>query len=747
MTASEELEFEARRVVAKLAVEFGRMCLEQGWVEDVHAERRVGREATGEKFLTWLKEKSIVRTVEELKPAIVGWVRDRKGPSCGLTGNEKDAQYSFIRDLILKHLFRALNHDMDFHRAQRLSCVWRNPPFEDSCATSASDDCRFRRLVFEYEMCGDFKRAGELYTKRLQLPQNVSNATAWYDYARFLMRTEQRHFEAEEALAYAVSLKPEGPSLEQVALWVGLLMNYSSPCSLGPNVLPSVRCAAVSAFLTDYSDKHPTEMAPWLLLFMFHALQAADAQAELETAQSSGDVLAIAEITSIHASFSALAAKYLQLARAPEHHFTGVLAVRPCSTGKKRTSVTLQLETPQAWQEEPHPVFATCASVHRLSDPADELALSFIDVMLHVGVPRFVPFLINTASEVYGFLSPSSVSSERCTLQLIKAAMLNRSWGEAIELLEKLMEQTDRLYEAHVLLGECLFRAAREEGSVAGTGKSRVLESLQTSLRFLPLDAEVPREDLLVHLRMATVHFLASEATSFSDTESMRKAMDSYQQSLVLQPTAVAWTNTGICAYKMSGQNPESRDKFLSAALRYLSEANRLDVSNPRINAWLAMCAVETGQVQVAKQTIRQVLSKDHLDNETALALAQVLLRFSDESNFSREDRGPLVRNGRYSSDAVLVLRAALAQRDSGEARLALASALAINGDIASVEEYKVAISLFHTQPERQQQVIAAARLCAKSYVENPRLSEDLEEHISLCERQATSDTVTGGSS
>merc|ERR1712136_134933 len=132
----------------------------------------------------------------------------------------------------------------------------------------------------------------------------------------------------------------------------------------------------------------------------------------------------------------------------------------------------------------------------------------------------------------------------------------------------------------------------------------------------------------------------------------------------------------------------------------------------------------------------------DHLDNETALALAQVLLRLSEESNFSREDRGPLVRNGRYSSDAVLVLRAALAQRDSGEARLALASALAINGDIASVEEYKVAISLFHTQPERQQQVIAAARLCAKSYVENPRLSEDLEEHISLCERQATSDTV-----
>eukprot|EP00971_Amphidinium_carterae_P249583 4953851-Amphidinium_carterae.1 len=41
----------------------------------------------------------------------------KDGPSCGLTGNEKDAKYSMIRDLILQHLFRALNKDVRKERS------------------------------------------------------------------------------------------------------------------------------------------------------------------------------------------------------------------------------------------------------------------------------------------------------------------------------------------------------------------------------------------------------------------------------------------------------------------------------------------------------------------------------------------------------------------------------------------------------------------------------------------------------
>ena len=105
------------------------------------------------------------------------------------------------------------------------------------------------------------------------------------------------------------------------------MLTACSSLPWGLNVLPSVRSVAVNAPLTDYSGKQPNEIAPWLLMFVSHALEAAGAQAELETARNSGDVIAIAEITSIHVTSSALVAKYLRLARAIEQHFTGVLAV------------------------------------------------------------------------------------------------------------------------------------------------------------------------------------------------------------------------------------------------------------------------------------------------------------------------------------------------------------------------------------------------------------------------------------
>jgi len=333
--------------------------------------------------------------------------------------------------------------------------------------------------------------------------------------------------------------------------------------------------------------------------------------------------------------------------------------------------------------------------MHAMSDAADAPALDAVDVMLHVGAPGMVRFLITNASYAYGFLSPATVTSERCRLQLIRGAMLAQDWTEAVTLIEELFSTTDRLQEAHALLGECLYRMAREAPEAATAADyAPALAAFEEALSFISdPEMEPPKDDPVLQLRIASIYYKRAEETYFLDADAVAKALQHYKRSSLAAPTTEAWRCSGVCALRKARLLPRQRDgseddqarqALLQQALRYLTEANVMDRCRPQVNAWLVICAVELGQVQVAKQTFRQVMRyQDRLEVSNLLELANVLLRFSDEhcDDILQEERGPLVLDGRYASEALAAARAALARGAGSEARQAAAQARALLGE------------------------------------------------------------------
>jgi len=467
-----------------------------------------------------------------------------------------------------------------------------------------------------------------------------------------------------------------------------------------------------------------------------------------------------------HEQMAALASKYLELARAPQKTFNGTLAplgfdgqpsfadleglVQRERFERKELEVVPEArpEQPAAWNPERFPAMPSFESVHAQEDPEDEAALGCIDLMLHFGLPGLVPFAAIEASRICGFLSPVTVASERVQLQLVKAIMLQERWllSDAIDLLEKILGRSDRLRSAHLLLGECRYRAA---GEMKSQGASDALEifadaqqSFETALAFLPSPdssaAAGEAGDNVVHFRLASIHFAYAESASFNDADTLTKAMQHYKRSLIMTPTAEVWLRAGICAYRQAcvGRQrslfrckepaPEyqsseqelvqSRQAAFKEASKYLTEANLLDVTRPQINAWLVICAVETGNVQVAKQTLKQVLRYDsRLDAATCLELAVVLLRNSDESRAGPGEKKWLVQDVRYAAEAILVANVLTALRDCGEVHYILGLAHVLCGnDAAALPEFQAAVPWFNHDTPCQDEINRCIRFCSK---------------------------------
>eukprot|EP00933_Yihiella_yeosuensis_P028968 TRINITY_DN22720_c0_g1_i2.p1 TRINITY_DN22720_c0_g1~~TRINITY_DN22720_c0_g1_i2.p1 ORF type:complete len:259 (+),score=70.11 TRINITY_DN22720_c0_g1_i2:145-921(+) len=219
--------------------------------------------------------------------------------------------------------------------------------------------------------------------------------------------------------------------------------------------------------------------------------------------------------------------------------------------------------------------------------------------------------------------------------------------------------------------------------------------------------------------------------------------MTHYKRSLMASPTGEAWKSLGVCCYRKAKlqKTAKSRDRLLKEAQRYLAEANFLDKERPQINAWLVMCAVELGESQVAKQVLRQTLRfEDRLDTPTALELANVLLRFSDEQRAAEwgGERGRLVQDGRYAREAATVARIVLARKESGQARHVVARALALSGEEGSAAaEFCAALPLLATEDATALQEAAhMARLCASKLPGESRLAALVEEAIQVALEQ-----------
>merc|ERR1712107_383893 len=158
-----------------------------------------------------------------------------------------------------------------------------------------------------------------------------------------------------------------------------------------------------------------------------------------------------------------------------------------------------------------------------------------------------------------------------------------------------------------------------------------------------------------------------------------------------------------------------------------------MDRRRPQINAWLAICACEMGRVQIAKQTIRQVLCfQDKLDPQTALQLVEVLLRFSDESQALPGERPKLVESARYAREAIAVAHIAFNREESGKVHDLLGQAHAMLGeDEAAVAEFRLAIQQLHDgERTRQDKAMASARTCAARLIADPQCALLVEQDI-----------------
>eukprot|EP00401_Gymnodinium_catenatum_P035822 CAMPEP_0117468402 /NCGR_PEP_ID=MMETSP0784-20121206/6159_1 /TAXON_ID=39447 /ORGANISM="" /LENGTH=1846 /DNA_ID=CAMNT_0005262413 /DNA_START=28 /DNA_END=5570 /DNA_ORIENTATION=- len=831
-TTSEELELEVRRVVGQLAREFSRMCHERGLEEPqitgpggaIGAYKLLGRGMQAGTFLSWLLEQDgggMYRDLSaQIRPAIVRLVRAeaRDGPSCALSGDEKDAMYTSIRDMLLKHIFRALNHDLNVDSQRRDAELWSSPCTADStppgkkAATSSAhgqSDDGLLRLAFEYEVGGEYGRATELYEEHLALPQNVENSDAWFGFARFLVRStlptlrrqieqggvsqsqdedraamfqwcEQRLMKAEKALRFALSVRPPsaGPQLHESAFLALYLQCRQLPSALdwSTQTEPQLRFDAACSLLMGYADKHPTDCMTYYFLFVVHAAEARNLHGEATAAAASDDLNlsleAIERVEDASLRLKAQACKYLELARATPTTFTSTLGGAPgdgsapgfpdfdalrhlerLSQGEAVEPPAQRLDTPSSWAPAGQGIWEKYEAVHPLPSQDDAMAMDCIDLLLHFGVPGFVEFLITEAAGAYGFLSPATAASER-----IRAAVLEGDWSRAKDLIGELFRTTDSIREAHALLGECCFRAVRDSPGGRGAPAAAYADAVaafRSTLDFTPnlLESEAgdgPHgEDPAVHLRLGSIYFKHAEESGFSDEAALRAAMDHLKRSLIIAPTAEAWRCAGVCSYQeaclrrkrlrsaadaaaadagagtsapaaAAGAAALAPESLFGEAVRFLTEANTLDRRRPQINAWLALCAAETGRVQIARQAIRQVLRfGGRLDAATALWLATPLLRFSDESRAIPGERPRFVQNGRYAREVVAVLQLVLGmQQKNAEARYMLARAHALLGeDATAVAELRVAIPQLLGNPECGGDAMETARTCAAQLV------------------------------
>jgi len=330
--------------------------------------------------------------------------------------------------------------------------------------------------------------------------------------------------------------------------------------------------------------------------------------------------------------------------------------------------------------------------------------------------------------------------------------MMLGQYDQAITVCEELLTVCDRLCEAFLLLGECYYREglnAPQETKTETYDKSLI--NFEKALGFLTLpkeegvphkkggdDVQVNNKDPVIHIRVASIYYNRAEESGFTNVKWMDLAREHYKCCLLLCPFAEAWRNSGVCAFRLAPFKKaqglsEEEDALYWEAMECLTQANLMDETRPKINAWLTICAVKCGKSTIAKQAFRQTMFKEEeLDFDTAIELADALLRNSDIKN-AEVGKAGFVQQGLYAHEAQMAARAALMKKDSGEAHFIIGQALMMLGqDKEAMGELRGAIAWFYDQPERQQVVAEVARTCAAQIIDEPRMMEVVDEDLQM---------------
>eukprot|EP00435_Cladocopium_sp_Y103_P074701 s43_g50.t1 len=270
---------------------------------------------------------------------------------------------------------------------------------------------------------------------------------------------------------------------------------------------------------------------------------------------------------------------------------------------------------------------------------------------------------------------------------------------------------------------------------VSRAGYDSALAEFEAALCFMTEETSGFKEDPVLQLRVGSILHLKSEEQNFSDRVLAERAVKHYKKSAMAAPTAETWKNIGLCRYRRVKYETSTarKEKKLQEAMKYFYEANVLDRERPDTLAWLTICAVELGQVQVAKQGFRQLMQfEERLASPLALELAEVLLRFSNEQRATEwgGERGRLVQDGRYAKEAAMLSKVLLGRSESGPARCILAWSKFLQGEHgAAAGEFCASLtSLVTEKPQMLEEAAYMARHCAALIPGEPHLSALVEE-------------------
>ncbi|CAD7939803.1 unnamed protein product [Amoebophrya sp. A120] len=625
------------RDYAKYATELG--CLDRnqllgplGWRDLLDRIESGGEE--GSPLLKALRP-ALQRLV---RSRVVAYGRDRL-PCAGLYGDERDAKYTDMSRELCALIFCTINSEHAKYGWRRDTSLWKNPdsayePEEfwrpaELRKQEATRDAQYRQLAFESEMIGDRPRAGRVWARRLQLTRNHIDAAVWVDYARFCMRCLRNREEAVRALTHSISIVR---TLDRVPVDSLLFMSCLQ--------LTARSYDSAELFAAECARRIPSSFAGNFLLFLVQAYagnsRSASKYWSLAQKQKTFFGQALPERED---SFSSLSKR--ELAQRGLATFLEDVARTPAAEPKSGSDA--ETTSVEGFAKK-FPAFPHAATVRALPDGADRRVLDVIDQLLSLGMADLVLFLLDhmdgNPEEDEGLVrfivTEKTRQSERCRLQIVKAYMLQQSFGKARKALKNLIESvTDRNSEAWILLGECEFR-------LNSLAPSR--EAFEKALTFLQTGAN---EDPVLLLRLGRIYL---EAGLYAEGSAM------YQRSLAVFPSSQAWLMAGVCWLKLAETDASASEKGLLC----LRESNLRDGTRPEIWAWLGMAAMRTGKVGLAKQAINFAALPDSITGElvtikTAAELVELTLAYGTEYT---EEAGFLARK---------ILERGLAQEEDEE--------------------------------------------------------------------------------
>lgn len=299
-----------------------------------------------------------------------------------------------------------------------------------------------------------------------------------------------------------------------------------------------------------------------------------------------------------------------------------------------------------------------------------------------------LPSLIFTFIDQCGTLPEAALAREPVALIDAKALAVDRDYAAVIARLEPLLASGEASREAWRIAGDCHFHLQDYD---------RALQALNHAMSF-----QSKFEDPAIFVRLGHVLLLKKR---------WKQAREAFLKSIGYGPTAEAWSGVAYAEY---------RSEEIQMCYEALCEANLLDNERPDVWAQLALVHLRLDNAELADSCLERCISLGSPDCD------ELLVECSSE--YARREQKPAL--------AEAAARCALKAKESGQAHVVLADALALQGQIEkAVLEAQVALGLLADQPDQRRTIFDRALRWCEDLGDLPLL-ESLHAVQKLADRQ-----------